>query len=43
MKALQRLFGMRRQPEAVCLDEIRAARIAEVRVLLAEIAERTTS
>ena len=42
MRALARLLGLKPQ-DSVCLDEIRAARVAEIRQLLAEIAEQPAS
>jgi hypothetical protein len=42
MRALARLLGLKPQ-DTVCLDEIRAARVAEIRQLLVEIAEQPAS
>jgi len=40
MKALAMLFGLTRPKSSDCLEHIRAERLAEVRALLAEIAEQ---
>lgn len=40
MRVLALLFGAKRPIESVCLEHLRAKRLAEVEALLAEIAER---